>query len=77
MITPKTELIIKISCTIILVILCIAIYINGKDLSCNKCSLTISKKEGMNLNKYQVNISSLYEAYTLDKCYQLGLGDLR
>ena len=72
-----TELIIKTFCIILLVILCIAIYINGKDLSCNKCSLTIKKQEGRTLNKYQVNISSLYNEYKLDKCYQLKLEDLK
>lgn len=71
------ELIIKLVCILILVILCISIYINGKDLSCNKCKLTISKKEGMNTNIYQINISTLYESYKNNQCYSFKLEDIR
>ena len=40
-ISKRTETIIKIICILILIALNIAIYMNGKDLSCDKCQVTI------------------------------------
>jgi len=37
MITPKKEIIIKMICLIVLIILNMAIYFNGISLSCDKC----------------------------------------
>jgi hypothetical protein len=63
-ISQRTELILKLICILILISLCLAIYLNGKDLSCSKCQVKIQKDN----NIFNVNITTLYENYKLDNC---------
>jgi len=58
-ISQRTETIIKLICILILISLCLAIYLNGKDLSCSKCQVKIQKDN----NIFNVNITTLYEDY--------------
>lgn len=69
-ITPKTETIIKLICILILIILCISIYIHGKELSCNKCQVSIQQ----NNQVFKVNISEIYNLYLEDKCIGFSYG---
>lgn len=64
MVSYKTEIIIKVICIIILITLCISIYINGKDLSCDNCQVKIQKDNKIVL----ININTLYEDYVKDRC---------
>jgi hypothetical protein len=65
----KTELIIKIISVLILIALNIAVYINGINLSCDKCQIRFNY-EYLEENKFfYANISSLYEGYINNECY--------
>ena len=72
-ITEKKELIIKIVCLVIIIALCIAIYINNKNLDCDKC---IVKFKNMEISGYKLpepiiieqNLTELYELFIQDKC---------
>ena len=69
-ISKRTETIIKIICILILIALNIAIYLNGKDLSCDKCQVTIKQ----NNDVFKVNITTLYENYLEDNCVDVKYG---
>ena len=74
-ITPKREFLIKIFVIFILVSLNIAIYFNGRDLSCDKCMInfesykreheTSSNKVSQN---FTVNISEIYDYFVDEYC---------
>ena len=66
-ITPKKELIIKLCCLFILIVLDLAVYLNGKGLSCNECSINFQSsktdyvKEGnRDINNFSIKINDLY-----------------
>lgn len=60
----KQELTIKIFCIIILLILNIAIYINGKNLDCNKCQI----KFRIGNEIMEVNANKLFDKYLNNDC---------
>ena len=74
-ITPKSEFAIKIFCLLILIFLNLAIWYNGKNLTCDNCSIdfTASRRErtGISNKVYQnfsVRIKDLYEGFLEDYC---------
>ena len=69
-ISKRTETIIKIICILILIALNIAIYMNGKDLSCDKCQVTIKQ----NNDVFKINITTLYENYLEGNCVNIKYG---
>ena len=67
--SKKTESIIKIICILVLISLNLAIIINGKDLSCNKCQVSIQKDNQI----FKVNITEIYESYLNNECIDYGI----
>lgn len=68
-ITQRTETIIKISSIIILIILNLAIYYNGKDLSCEQCQVNFVFENQIGMEEKIVNVSNLYQDYKEGYCY--------
>ena len=73
--TPKIELMIRIFIILILIGLNFAIYWNGKDLSCNQCTIEFSSYkrpvEGSSLATYQefsFHVNDLYSNLTEEHC---------
>lgn len=67
----NTDIIILIFCIIITIGLSIAIIINGKDLSCEKCEIDYRQTQmsGAQINKvYKVNLLELYEEFRKGDC---------
>lgn len=76
MLNEKTELMIKSFCLIVLITLNVLIYLNGKNLSCDKCQINFqSNKEDYkkayneSMQTFRINISRLYNAYKNNDCY--------
>jgi len=74
-ITPKKESIIKLICIIILLILNLLIYFNGKNLSCDKCEIRfMANKESIRyvtnepIQDFKVNITNLFKDYKNKYC---------
>ena len=73
----KLEILIETSCLLIILILCTFVYINGKDLSCDKCEIKITqtKYSGVELKEPVVkryNINELYESLLDKSCILKG-----
>jgi len=68
-IRSRTETIIKVISIIILLALNLAVYYNGKDLSCDKCSVNFSFENEVGLQEAKVNVLDLYKSYKEDYCY--------
>jgi len=73
--TLKQEFWIRLIILIVVVILCLAIYINGKNLSCDKCSMHFSafkKKFGESSNEriqdYTIKMMDFYRSLKEDRC---------
>ena len=71
--TNKQELIIKLFCILILIGLNIAVWYNGKDLSCSQCIIKFSSGQYNQLqkdidNSFNVSVIELYESYQKDYC---------
>jgi len=75
-ITPKLELIVRIFCFLLATGICIAIYVHGKDLSCDKCVINFanSKANPMTGNSntvvmnFTVPIQEMYEEFLKGRC---------
>ena len=71
-ITPKTEAIIKIFCIVVLIAVNVAIYENGKTLSCDKCTIkfTSAQRSGaiVQYTDFNVSIMDLYREYENGYC---------
>jgi len=65
----KQETIIKIICILILIILNLVVYLNGRTLSCNNCEVRFTSELFQNKQEFSVNISKLYESYLNNSCY--------
>ena len=65
----KTKILIKAICVIVLVALCISIYINGKDLSCNKCIIKFTTTKNGQSNFIDIQASILNEKLKQGICY--------
>jgi len=72
--TIKTELALRIVCILILIGLNIAIWYNGKDLSCDNCAINFKTNKRLltasreNIQDFKINISELYQSLIDDKC---------
>lgn len=73
--TPKLEFAVKLFCVIILILLNIAIYFNGRDLTCNECYIhfTAEKRFGESASNkefqnFSVKINDLYSGYLEEYC---------
>lgn len=71
----KTELIIKLLCIFILIILIISIILNGLKLDCNNCIVKFSATRpeykqvfGGNMQEFEETMINLYTNLTQDKC---------
>lgn len=63
-ISNRLETLIKIFCILVLIVLCLSIYFNGKDLSCSNCQVKIQKDNQV----FNVNVTTLYENYKENNC---------
>jgi len=63
--SEKINLILLILCFSIIVSLCFAVYINGRNLSCDKCSITFTQNEGF---EFKVGVQELYTNLIKGKC---------
>jgi len=68
-IRSRTETIIKVISIIILLALNLAVYYNGKDLSCDTCDVNFVFENQHFKNNVSVNVLKLYEDYIEDYCY--------
>lgn len=68
--TPKKELIIKLFCLIIIIILCLAIYFNGKTLDCEKCIVKFKTQDRFSNQEinFSVPIKELYFGLLNETC---------
>jgi len=68
----KTEIIIRILMVLILISLCIAVYINGKDLTCDKCRVcfktTRQSLSGGTYNEFCHNLTYMFEKFNEGYC---------
>jgi len=62
----KTIIILKVICLAVLIVMAIAIYIHGKDLSCDKCTI---KFISSNNNSVEVKAIKIADSLNQDKCY--------
>ena len=66
-ITERTQLTVRIFCLIVIIALCIAIWHNGKDLSCGKCSVNFENRKEIADKGYStsfnVSIEKLYNEH--------------
>jgi hypothetical protein len=69
-ITPKIEIGLKLFCILILIILNIAIYLNGKELSCDNCTIKFTSKQigAAKDSVFEVSISEMVSSYAQNKC---------
>jgi hypothetical protein len=67
--TNKQETIIKIVCILILIALNIAVYLNGRDLSCDKCQIRFNSESLAQVQEFSINITTLYNNYLENDCY--------
>ena len=71
---PKNELILRIINLIIILSLCIAIYLNGQQLDCEKCVLTLTtNKPTVDSASYtrevlKIEVVDLFNSIKEDKC---------
>ena len=80
--TEKKEFAIKLFCLIIIIFLNLAIWINGKDLSCDKCIVNFNSRKNVDFfdlskNDFNISVIELYNSYLENKCiveYQEGQG---
>ena len=65
LLTPKKEMFLHIINILILAFLCIAIFLNGRTLTCDQCKINFQSSRVMNI--YQSNVSvqvqQLYDYY--------------
>ena len=73
--TDNLEFILKLFCIIVITALCILIYYNGKDLSCDQCVVHFrADKESIKfvtndaIQKFDVNITLLFSTYQNGEC---------
>ncbi len=73
--TPKRELLIKLFSISILVFLCIAVWYNGKDLTCNNCNINFESYKTMSADSsykvyqnFSTNIYDLYYKFLEGEC---------
>ena len=69
---PKLETFLHTVNILILLSLCISIYTNGQDLSCDKCSISFGHRTAYNedYNSFNVSIMELYEPFAISGgCY--------
>jgi len=73
--TPKREFAIKLVCFLIVIGLCLAVYVNGKDLSCDNCSINFKayKRVGdSNSNKvhqeFKVSLQDIHKSFLEEHC---------
>jgi hypothetical protein len=65
----RTILILQVISILIEVFLIISIYLNGVQLSCDKCVINFeSDKLGTEINKFSINITELYYNYLNGTC---------
>jgi hypothetical protein len=66
-ISERTQLFIRILCLIVIIALCVAIWHNGKGLSCSKCSVNFeNRKEIVDKgysSSFNVSIEELYNSH--------------
>ena len=71
--TPKKEFAIRLFCIVILLTLCISIYLNGRQLECDKCVINFeASRRGFDtasneqFQNFSVKILDLYSNFTED-----------
>ena len=71
----RTDLLMRIGILIVILILCLAIYMNGKDLSCNKCEIKLTTDaRGMGgpdpdaITEIRVDVIDLFKSIEDDNC---------
>jgi len=67
----KREVVIRLVCVIILVVLNLAIVIHGLSLSCDKCVINFRSQrpdEIFEPNNFSVKLLDVYDYYLRDKC---------
>jgi len=64
----KTRVSIKFFCVAALIILALAIFINGRSLSCEKCTVRFGTEVFNNVSVFETRIIDLYEGYINDSC---------
>jgi protein-arginine kinase activator protein McsA len=74
--TEKKKIGIELFCLVIIISLCIAVYVNGKDLNCDKCYLTFkqTKAYGKEINPiitFNVKMLDIFNNFTKDNEYCL------
>lgn len=74
MVTKISSIKIEVICLIMVIILCIAIYVNGKDLDCSKCIIKfkavkhkIPGRDGF-YSTMNMSVKELYDSYIQNKC---------
>lgn len=70
MASEKTQVIVRFFCLVIILVLIIAVYFNGKDLSCNKCIVNFqATKSGYKeaydkpMQEFNLSLQSIYDYY--------------
>ena len=59
---------IKLFCVVILIILNVAVIINGLNLSCNKCQLVVYQTSAGQTSYQYVNLTDVYNQYLNGNC---------
>ena len=74
-ISSKQQIIIKVLCIVILLGLNIAVFIHGRNLSCDKCKIEFTSEKitheeafDSSWQEITINITDLYDSYLNDQC---------